>query len=166
VSKSKDQERALGRALREDQRFCRWLLSRTRFRNCSARSILVRDDWPWYQSPRTGRQSETDILAVFQPEDGSRRFALHVENKTASDRFQPDQPALYRERGTDWIGVEKWGSYSEFACILTAPRAFCEKHFELARQFDYFVSHETLATRLPIFAEMATSVGNDASSGA
>jgi hypothetical protein len=152
MSLSKDQERLVANELRMNPKFRAWFISRTRFAGLESEIVLIRDDWPWYKSPKTGVQSETDILAVFQPKNGLDRFALHIENKAMNDKFQPNQPELYFERGNDWVGVEKWGSYKEFTCVLTAPFAFLEKHFKIARKFDAFVSHESLVRQISEFA--------------
>ena len=148
----KMQEKAFAEKVRTSPEFAKWLLSKTKFKGVDAVPILVRSDNPWYQSRRTGRQSETDILVVFERRDRSDRFALHIENKQAKETFRLDQPELYHERAADWKNTPKWGNYQDFEVMLIAPQEFYEQHKERSAIFHRYLSHEEIATFVPEFA--------------
>ena len=148
---AKEQERAFAEKLRISPEFVNWFLSKTKFKDAVATPVLVRSDNPWYQSPTTGRQSETDILAVFEYKDRLERFAVHIENKTSKDSFRPQQAELYHERAKDWLNIQKWGNYQDYEVILIAPQQFYERHKVIASIFHRYVSHEELTRFLPEF---------------
>lgn len=148
----KMQEKAFAERVKASPEFVKWLLSKTKFNDVDAIPILIRADNPWYQSPRTGRQSETDILIVFERRDRAKRFALHIENKQAKETFRPDQPELYHERAADWMNTVKWGGYQDFEVMLIAPREFYARHREKSDIFHQYLSHEEIAEFIPEFA--------------
>jgi hypothetical protein len=145
-------KRALVKQVEESPEFTSWLLARTKFIGVSVSLKMARCDNPWYQSKKSGRQSETDVLLVFERSDNQIRFALHIEIKTAKDRFQPDQPELYHERASDWLGDSKWGNYEDFEVILVAPRTFYEKNREKSDLFHQYIPSEAIAETIPEFA--------------
>jgi hypothetical protein len=155
---AKIQERALAEAIRDSAEFRDWFLSRTKFTGLSVEPVLVRSNNPWYASPVTGRQSETDVLAVFRVANTRLRFALHIENKTPKDRFQPDQPELYHERAKDWMLTEKWGMYSDYECILIATAEFVTKFESDAKKFDRILLTSEIAEYLEEFRPVASSL--------
>ncbi len=148
----KQLDRLFETAFRSSAEFRCWILSQTKFAGRNLTLVLLRADHPWYQSRTTGRQSETDILAVLEDTSDGRRIALHFENKTWTGKFGPDQPALYRERARDWLGLAKYGSYSDFETVLIAPRAFLDRNREGAAKFDRCISYEFMAIFIPEFA--------------
>jgi hypothetical protein len=150
--KARDQERAFVAKIKTSPDFISWVLNKTKFKGADVVIKLVRSDNPWYRSRKTGRESETDILIVFEYRDRPARFALHIENKRLSDRFQPDQPELYYERAKDWLNVPKWGSYQDFEVLLIAPRKFYAKYREQSDIFHHYVSHEEITEFIPEFA--------------
>jgi hypothetical protein len=150
---AKDQERALRIKLETSEAFRNWFLSKTAFGGKPVKVVLARSDNPWYQSPTTGLQSETDVFVVFEYVDRPERFALHIENKRLRDKFRPKQPELYRERGKDWRHADKWGNYDEFQIVLTAPRRFYQRNKIDADRFDRCISHEDIAQYIPEFGE-------------
>jgi hypothetical protein len=123
---AREQEQAFAAKVRSSPEFVSWLLGHTKFKGSEVEQVLVRSDNPWYQSRKTGRQSETDILLVFKNKNTGKNFAIHIENKRLRDKFQPDQPELYHERAADWLNVPKWGNYHDFECILIAPQVFID----------------------------------------
>lgn len=166
MSKEKELDVALGGALRDNVEFRQWLLSKTRFHSeSSAELLLVRDNWPWttvscriwntesQQYEMLTKQSETDILVVFQSARRGR-FALHIENKLATGKFEPSQPELYRARALKWAANPKYGDYEEWATVLLAPEVFYQKNTFNAGKFDVFVAHEEIASFLPEFANV------------
>ena len=148
-------EKALNKAFVEEaqrsSQFVVWLLSRTKFRNTPSRLVLARGDNPWYRSKKTGKDSETDILLVFETPD--TRFALHLENKTPAMRgFRPNQPQDYQERATDWLNTPKWGSYRDFEIGIIAPLVFRAANKAECDVFHRFLSYEEIAAWIPEFA--------------
>jgi hypothetical protein len=152
----KIQEKAFADKVRTSPEFVSWLLSKTKFKDANAVPVLVRSDNPWYQSRKTGRQSETDILIVFERQDGRERFALHIENKQAKETFQPNQPELYHERALDWMNESKWGSYQDFEVMLIAPQVFYTRHKEKADIFHRYVPHDEIAAFVPEFSALSS----------
>jgi hypothetical protein len=158
-------DKALALALFERGEFGAWFLSRTKFRGEQAWCVFCRSDNPWStvrlerSNPVSGeldilaKQCETDVLAVFETEDG-RRLALHIENKLASGSFTPLQPELYRERMIQWKGRPLLGRYSDATTVLVAPKAFYEKFRDAASTFEAYVSHEDIAEHIPLFGAM------------
>jgi hypothetical protein len=149
---AREQERAFAEKIRTSPDFVAWLLSKTKFKGADVAVKLVRSDNPWYRSPTTGKDSETDILIVFEYLDHPIRFALHIENKRLNDTFRPNQPELYHERAKDWANVPKWGNYQDFEVLLISPQAFYEKNKEKSDIFDHYASHEEIANFVPEFA--------------
>ena len=152
MQQAKEQEFALAKQFRSSQLFVDWFLRQTKFTGIvDAKPVLIRDVYPWYQAADRG-QSETAVLVVFRSTLAGTCFALHIENKTAKDRFRPQQPESCRKRAKDWLGKHKWGNYEDFECLLLAPQAFADKHSEDVKKFDRFISHESLAEVIPKFA--------------
>lgn len=156
-------DNALAEALLDSQgHFASWLLSRTRFASEGARCVEVRADNPWSRvalpvhDPATGhieqfiRDCETDVLAIFATA-GSRRFALHLENKLAGGKFTHLQPESYRERLIQWRLKPRLGMYEDASSVLIAPQAFYERNRVAAAMFEAFVSHEAIAEHVPLF---------------
>jgi hypothetical protein len=151
---AKEQEHALRIKLERSEAFRNWFLSKTAFGGTPAKIVLARSDHPWYQSPTTGIQSETDILVVFEYASRPERFALHIENKRIRDKFRPQQLELYHERANDWRHTLKWGNYDKFEVILVAPRQFYERNKYKAVKFHRYISHEEIAPHVPEFAQL------------
>lgn len=149
--RARDQERAFVEKLKSSPDFVLWFMNKTKFKGVDAILRLVRSDNPWYRSLKTGKDSETDILAVFENKDNALRFAFHIENKRLSDRFRPNQPELYHERATDWLNVPKWGSYQDFEVLLTAPLEFYNRNREKSDIFHHYIPHEEIAAFIPEF---------------
>jgi hypothetical protein len=99
----------------------------------------------------TIKESETDVLVVFETSNGER-FALHIENKVESGKFTPHQAQLYSQRARHWIDNPKYGNYRDFETILIAPRTFYERHEAVVNEyFNRFVAHEDIAAFIPLF---------------
>jgi hypothetical protein len=147
----KELDRVLGAALRDDDEFLSWLLLRVGFDAHGAKRVLLRDDWPWGK-PK-GEQKifrETDILLVCEDTRGDR-FALHIENKGSRTPFGVDQASDYPIRARAWVGVEKWGRYSTWKCVLVAPEAYAKRAPIECSYFDAHVTYEEVAEKLPSF---------------
>ena len=143
-------------ALRDSEEFRAWVLSRTKFGNRDAEVVIIRSDHPWSRSRLTGRDSETDILLVLRDRLTAETFALHFENKRANGSFTPLQPETYQERARQWLGLPKFGAYTDFECVLIAPRAFHSANHDKAEIFDRYIAYEDIAKILPGFGSSLT----------
>jgi hypothetical protein len=158
-------ERLLDKAFEAELKnplFASWLLSRTKFGLKNATYRWSRSDNPWGRvkitvpNAETGRdeqivkESETDILVVFEDLNDHTRFALHIENKIASP-FTWRQPEMYRERAQQWSGKSKWGSYVDHEVILIAPQKYYDRYQSDCSKFEEFISHEDISRWLPVF---------------
>jgi hypothetical protein len=152
MATAKEQERALCDKLKSSESFRNWFLSKTAFAGEAVKVLQARSDNPWYQSPTTGIQGETDVFVVFEYVNRPERFALHIENKLLTDRFRPKQPELYLVRAEDWRRTPKWSNYDKFEIVLTAPRQFYERNKNDAVKFHRYISHEEIAPFIPEFA--------------
>ncbi|MEO5925946.1 MAG: hypothetical protein ABIR70_19155 [Bryobacteraceae bacterium] len=154
----KELDKALETALKSNELFREWFISRTKFKGDNPEYLWSRSDSPWttvqlaLPSDKTGefeimkRQGETDVLFVFQfPAEPMRRCGLHIENKLASGRFTKYQPQLYAARAKQWANNPKYGNYNEWDTVLVAPQSFLDGHYTLAKPFGAFVSHEEIA---------------------
>lgn len=148
-------EKALGALLeakvKSSDVFAAWLLSKTKFKGRSARHIFSRSDHPWHKSKTTGKESETDVLLVFEDQKTLSRFAIHVELKLAGGRFEQDQPEQYPQRAEEWRGIEKWGNYDEFTVVLIAPEAFHKANADRCAIFDSYIPFSEIAKFVPEF---------------
>lgn len=156
----KELDQAFAAGLREDPGLLTWLVNQTKFAGCDFDIVLIRSDHPWYRSKLTGKDSETDILIVLKNRATEGVIALHVENKLAGGKFEPNQPETYKSRAQDWIGLKKFGAYSDYETILIAPAEFIERNAQEASHFDRRIHHEAIAAFLPIFATRR-SIGVD-----
>lgn len=157
----KELDQAFAVGLREDPGLLTWLVNQTKFAGCDFDIVLIRSDHPWYRSKLTGKDSETDILVVLKNRATGGVFALHVENKLVGGKFEPNQPETYKSRAQDWIGVKKFGAYSDYETILIAPAAFVERNAQGASHFDRRIHHEAIAAFLPAFATSRSTTVHD-----
>jgi len=159
----KDFDQAIDDAFKKSKVFSQWFLKKTKFANENASYLWSRSDNPWGRftititNSETGieeevtRDSETDILVVYENADGNR-FALHIENKLANGKFTEYQPESYAFRAEKWKNQEKFGNYNDFETILISPLEFYRRNFDAANVFDRFVSYEEISIILPAFS--------------
>jgi len=147
----KELDRVLGAALRTDDQFLSWMFAKSNLPEQGWRRVLIRDDWPW-GAPKGDQKKfrETDVLVVCEDIHGNR-LALHIENKGIQRPFDPDQASDYPRRARAWVGVEKWGNYSQWKCVLIAPRDYTKRYPVDCSHFDVHVSYEEVAEQLPLF---------------
>ena len=155
----KDLDKVLDDGFKNSQEFSKWFLSKTRFSNLGASYRWSRSDHPWgrftfeVKNQKTGkneeitRDSETDILVVFESES-NKRVAIHIENKLANGKFTQYQPEFYSKRAEAWLNDEKFGNYTDFETVLVAPIEFYTNNFEASKYFDKFISYEEVAILL------------------
>ena len=158
----KELDRALDDALARSPEFADWFLSRTSFAGTRATRVWSRSDHPWGRLPMDVidpetqatetlvKESETDIIVVYELDDGAR-VGLHIENKVGLGTFRPNQADFYAQRARAWVGVEKYGNYSQWGTVLVAPEAFRARFPEDSAKFDAFISYEDIAQFVPLF---------------
>lgn len=91
-----------------------------------------------WHSVSDAQLGESDLVFLFEAEDGSRKAVL-IENKIDAPP-QPDQGNRYRERGEEG---RQDGSWDEFRTCIIAPRRYLgsSKHSE---KYDAEVSYEEI----------------------
>ncbi len=158
----KDLDRELEKALASSSEFADWFLARTSFAGKRGTRVWSRSDNPWGRIPvqisdpvtrtikTTLKESETDILVVYELDNGSR-VGLHIENKVGLGKFRPHQADLYAQRARAWARIEKFGNYTDWGTVLVAPEGFRAKFTEESLKFDAFISHEEIAQFVPLF---------------
>jgi ADP-ribosyl-[dinitrogen reductase] hydrolase len=159
----KDLDEALAIALRGNQRFADWLLSQTPFDKTSARVDWVRADNPWTTSivqtrdSETGEitarpmQGETDVLAVYETNDGVR-IGLHIENKMSGASFRTLQAERYRSRAQQWVGNPKYGNYSHWLTVVIAPKSVQRKAPDQISKFDVVIDSRAVGAFVRAYA--------------
>ena len=142
-------DRCFWREISSSRLFQTWLIGRTKF---AGRNLdLVTDEiWhqKWYRDTELQKDSETDIFLIFRDFLNSQRYALHIENKTAHRKWEPNQAKNYRTRA---INRMKAWRYVDFQLILLAPLAFVERYPVEAACFDLVLSYEDVGDFVPEF---------------
>jgi hypothetical protein len=138
--------------------FRNWLIRKTK---CAERSLDLVTDKKWYQlwyrDPETRKDSETDILLMFRDASNCERYALHIENKNAHRKWEPNQAENYRKRATN--RMKAW-CYVDFQTILLAPSAFVCRHPAEATSFDVVLLYEDVGAFVPEFASAASVIAS------
>ena len=88
---------------------------------------------------RYDKSGETDVTVILTDEN-ENRFGLLIKNKIDA-MFQPDQIERYFQRGNSGVSEKTW---SEFAILVLAPRAYLERHVECAKA-DAQIAYEDVA---------------------
>lgn len=158
----KELDLALDKALAESAEFADWFLARTSFAGNRGTRVWSRSNHPWGRVPMqivdpvtrstetVVKESETDILVVYQLDNGTR-VGLHIENKVGLGKFRPNQADFYAQRARAWAGVERYGNYSTWGTVLVAPEGFRARFPEESSKFDAFISHEDISQFVPRF---------------
>jgi len=110
----------------------------------------------WWRSHWTDQDGETDLLALFEAENGIR-FALHVEIKAPGIRFSETQARDYPRRAACWAGKGRNPGtvleHDEATTVLCCERSFIDKHANEALHFANIVTFEEIAKRLDEFPD-------------
>jgi hypothetical protein len=109
------------------------------------------------QRPRNEEGLGNDILLMFRDASNCERYALHIENKTAHRKWEPNQAENYRKRATN--RMKAW-RYVDFQTILLAPSAFVCRHPAEATSFDVVLLYEDVGAFVPEFATAASVVAS------
>jgi hypothetical protein len=85
----KELDELFWKAISTNVAFQSWFLQRTKFAT-NALDLVVEEKWHqrWYKDPISGKESETDILLVFNDRENSDRYAIHVENKPRHGKWR------------------------------------------------------------------------------
>jgi len=162
----KELDAAFAQSLVANPAFASWLVEQTRFKGRGGKCRSARSDHPWGKfpfeslNPATGKsesklvERETDVLAIYQAEDGEV-LGLHIENKLARSKFRSLQAESYAARAAYWVNNQNYGNYTSWETILVAPRSFYERHREASSAFGLFVPHEEVAGFIPLFRHPA-----------
>jgi hypothetical protein len=160
-------DRAIDEAFKSNPDFVKWFLGRTKFSGTQARYFWSRSNSPWGRIKKevpnedTGqietiiRESETDVLVVFEADSGER-FAVHIENKLPSGCFTPYQVDMYPIRAEKWRGDSRYKKYQDWDTVLIAPVQFVERNKADCMKFGQIVTHEELAEFVPEFAYLSS----------
>jgi hypothetical protein len=160
----KDLDIALSNELQANPEFLAWFIGHTKFASRDAVFHGCRHDNPWgshpfpFVDPVTGkvttstRQSETDVLLIARDKNDTL-LGVHIENKLGSGKFTDLQPEMYPHRAAYWLGNPRYGGYTEFDTVLVAPEAFRQRNTSQVLLFGCFVSYESVATFVPMFAQ-------------
>ena len=163
-AKEKELDQAFEDALKGSRPFADWFLAQTRFGKHRGQLAWCRSNYVWgavpvpHFNPVTGetetviRESETDILAVYELED-STRVGIHIENKVGLGKFTPNQPDFYEPRAKAWVGLKRYGNYSQWTTVLIAPQAFRNRSALECAKFQTFIPHESIGFYIPLFCQ-------------
>lgn len=149
---------AFAECVKESDTFRQWMLRRTKFGGYAKVARLLSDDqlsirprkywwrhW-WSFVPELNRERETDVFMVFEIAN-AERFALHVEVKLGTSRFEQDQASGYGPAARHMANKPEYLSYSDYQTILICTESFRESYpgdaalFDLAFTFDELASH-------------------------
>ncbi|MGH2508821.1 MAG: hypothetical protein ACRDHZ_15650 [Ktedonobacteraceae bacterium] len=160
----KDLDEALHNGLKENRAFRQWFVQQLQHGHGHDRLVFSRSDNPWGRLPvilpndvtgaleASTRDSETDVLAVFEDAAGDR-LGVHIEDKLGPGVFTKYQPEQYAFRAEAWIGSEAHGSYSHWETVLVAPNSFIEANAQDAQKFTTRITHEDVGKFLPEFRQ-------------
>ncbi len=102
----------------------------------------------WFRDPETKLDSETDITLFLIDTREHRKYAIHIENKPAHGKWQPNQPENYKKRAENRMG--KW-KHDDYQTALIAPQSFIDAHPEAVALFGFVVSYEEISPFVPEF---------------
>ena len=143
--------------------FRHWFLSRTKFARHANGCRLLHEEqmairprsrwwrhW-WCAVPELPKDRETDVFMVLEVNESGERFALHIENKCDTYKFNPGQAAAYAPRARYMLNRADYLLHSDYQTVLLAPVAFCNRYSAEADLFDIFISYEEVARFIPKF---------------
>lgn len=157
---------AFATALRDDPDFLQWVLAQTPFAGRDGVRVICDEMIAkrpkakfWWKNYWAGRckcfgcsGSETDVFLVFE-DVSSRRFALHVEVKQPTDRFDSAkrQGERYRARAACWARAAppKVPDHEEAGTILICSMTKLDAFADEVSKFDATITFEAIAPRFP-----------------
>jgi hypothetical protein len=168
-----DLDLAFANEMAESPEFVAWVLSHTKFHEYAWRIRVLHKEqararphvdaqfwWKqwWCKIPELGTESETDIFIVFERMDTKRRFALHVENKTASGRLTEMQAESYEPRARFMMNQKGYLNHTDFTTMLIAPRMFARNNWAQCASFDCYIPYDRIAKSVPAFDDWAGAI--------
>jgi hypothetical protein len=170
--KDSDLDSAFAEQLAASETFRHWLLERTGLagaleqirlldhEQATARPQVDRKFWYryWWCQLDDRSQSETDIFALFERLSDGQRFALHIENKILTGKFELNQPEQYAKRA-EFMAINGRIKYSLWRTVLLAPQAFYRANPAACSAFDFFIPHEEIANFVPQFKQTVSIDG-------
>jgi hypothetical protein len=163
-AREKELDEAFACSLQTSPEMVRWLLCQTKFHPFASTARLLHDElresrkldqwWRhvWCNIPGHGGP-ETDIFLPFAAPELKAPFALHIENKPAHGKFEPEQPENYHRRAAMLAGRAKYLKYETFQTILLTPQAFFAAHTDRCLIFDQVIFYEEIAAFVPAFVQ-------------
>lgn len=139
-------------AISTDRPFFDWFTGQSKF---SGLSLDLDRTQKWHQlwaiPPGTTGGCETDITLFLIETRLSHRYAIHIENKPAHGKWQPNQVKNYEVRAA--YRMAKWG-HEGYQTALIAPQSFLDAHMDDAARFGFVVSYEQIAKFVPEFGQI------------
>jgi hypothetical protein len=123
-----DLDHLFWKEMRDNPAFRTWFLGLTKFSE-HALDLVTDEKWHqrWYTDPLNG---------------------IHIENKPAHGKWEPNQAENYRRRATNRKMKLR---YVDFQIVLIAPTSFIERWPREVQQFDIAISYEDISTFIPEF---------------
>ena len=168
-----DLDLAFANKMIEAPQFVAWILSHTKFSEYASRVRVLHEEqararpqveaqfwWKhwWCEVPELGKGSATDIFVVFERLDTQRRFALHIENKTASGRLTETQAESYEPRARFMMNEKGYLNHTDFTTMLIAPRLFGRNNWAKCALFDCYIPYDKIAKFIPAFDDWAGAI--------
>jgi hypothetical protein len=168
-----DLDLAFANKMAEAPEFVAWVLSHTKFSEFASRVRVLHKEqararphveakfwWKhwWCEVPEIGNGSETDIFVIFERIDTKRRFALHIENKTATGRLTELQAESYEPRARFMMNEKGYLNHTDFTTMLIAPRMFARNNWTKCASFDCYIPYDKIAKFIPAFDDWAGAI--------
>lgn len=104
-------------------------------------------------------QTDVEVVASLETPDGQRtKAALLIEDKVDA-REMTKQGLRYQARARHELLIGSWQTY---ACVLIAPQSYLDSHYPFGNSkkfgWDYALSFEDMATRIPDSIDVATLI--------
>jgi hypothetical protein len=166
----RDLNLAFAEKMIEAPEFVAWVLGQTKFSEYASRVRVLHQEQAharphveaefWWKQwscavPELGTRSETGIFIVFERTDTKRRFALHIENKTATGRLTEMQAESYERRARFMMHQKGYLNHADFTTVLIAPRMFGRNNWAKCASFDCYFPYDRIAKFIPAFDDWA-----------
>lgn len=155
-------------ALVEDPSFRAWVLRQTKFAGYSETACVLHKEMAaqrsgksatWWRSHFTEKcrcqgcsGQETDILAIFEANDG-KRFGLHFEVKQPADKFSTkrDQAANYALRAQCWVASPPKSviPHADATTVLLCSASKLSEYAPHISKFGNAITFQEIAKRFP-----------------
>jgi hypothetical protein len=169
----RDLDVAFASKMAEAPEFVACILSHTKFYEYASRVRVLHSEqararphvetrlwWKqwWCEVPEFGERSASTMFIVFERTDTKRRFALHVENKTATGRLTSTQAESYEVRARCMMNDKAYLNHTDFTTVLIAPRMFGRNNWAKCASFDCYIPYDKIAKFIPAFEDWAGAI--------